>query len=172
MVGKGRKYMIKFRELNKTENEIKAYHKMRCELYIKTLGHIQHSEQDLYDEMLLILKGECFYKNELSWHIFVAENDMSELVGFIELSIYPELSFCDSKPIGYIEAWFVDDKLRNQGVGKGLVKFVEEWLKGNNIVELASDAEILNESSHKAHKAVGFIEAYTDIEGIFYKKFL
>lgn len=162
--------MIKYRELSKTEEEIKEYHKMRCDLYIKSLGHIKHTEQELYEEMLLILKGESFYKNELSWHIFVAENDSGDLVGFIEITIYPDLNFYNSKPVGYVEAWYVNDDNRYHGIGKGLVKKVEDWLKSNGIVELASDAEIWNELSHKAHKAVGFKKAYTGDEEIFYRK--
>jgi aminoglycoside 6'-N-acetyltransferase I len=164
--------MVKYRELNRTEDEIKAYHNMRCELYIKDLKHIQHSEEELYKEMLNILKGEGFYKNELLWIVFVAVNRADKFVGFVEITVYPELSFCESKPVGYVEAWYTDSDFRCQGIGRGLIKTAEEWLKHNKIKELASDVEIWNEISHKAHRAVGFAKTHEENGCVIYKKSL
>lgn len=163
--------MIIYREIKQTEDEVKAYHQMRCDLYLKDLSH-QYQEKELYDEMQLILKGEGFYKNELLWKVFVAENQLGDLLGFVEISIYPELDYCETKPVGFVEAWYTADQYRKQGVGKGLINHVEEWLKENHITSLGSDAEIWNELSHKAHIAVGFVKSHEEDGCYIYKKSL
>lgn len=161
--------MVTFRELNQTEDEIKAYHQMRCNLYLKDLNH-KYYERELYDEMQLILKGEGFYKNELLWKVFVAENLLGDLLGFVEISIYPELDYCETKPVGYVEAWYADQQYRKQGIGKGLIHHAEEWLKHRHIAILVSDAELWNELSHKAHTAVGFVKSHEEDGCFIYKK--
>lgn len=105
--------MINYRMINKADiKEISEYHRMRYILWPK------HEEHELYEEMLKILNGRIFYRNELSWTIFVAARESGELGGFIEITLYPELDFTNSKPVGFIEGWYVDEDLRRTGVGR------------------------------------------------------
>ncbi|WP_041703702.1 GNAT family N-acetyltransferase [Lachnoclostridium phytofermentans] len=131
-----------------------------------------HNENELYNEMLQILEGKTFYKNELSWTVFVAVRENGSLGGFIEITIYPQLDLCDSKPIGYIEGWYVDEDLRNSGVGKRLVDIAQKWAVENECTEIASDVEVDNKVSQLAHQALGFNKYHEANECIFYKKSL
>lgn len=155
---------MEYRIISKNDIEISEYHRMRYTLWS------DHNEKELYDEMLQILKGKTFYKNELSWTVFVAVRENGELGGFIEVTLYPELDFCDSKPIGFIEGWYVDDDLRKNGVGKKLVEIASRWVIKNNCAEIASDVEFDNIGSQKAHEALGFIKYHADNKCFFYKR--
>ncbi|MCT4687614.1 GNAT family N-acetyltransferase [Vallitalea sp.] len=154
--------MLKYRQI--INNEIEKKHRMRYALW----SH--HTEKELWNEMEYILKGENFYKNELLWIVFVSVRDNGKLGGFIEITLYPELDFCDSKPVGYIEGWYVDKDLRMQGVGKNLVKVAENWLRENNCLEIASDVEFHNKISQHAHTALGFNHSHIKDKCIFYNK--
>ena len=89
---------------------------------------------------------------------YVAENGGNHLLGFIELNIrnYAEGSIKPEVP--YIEGWYVDPGYRNKNIGRLLVETAEKWVKSIGYDEIASDSEIDNINSIKAHKALGFEE--------------
>lgn len=82
------------------------------------------------------------------------------LGAFIELSIRNRVDGSMSERVGYVEGWYVDPDLRGQGIGAQLIKAAEEWTRSLGLTELASDAELENESSIAAHKALGFHETF------------
>lgn len=88
----------------------------------------------------------------------VAELEDGSLCGFLEAGTRPYAEGCLSSPVGYIEGWWVDPKHRKQGVGAALVNAAEEWAKALGLTEMASDADISNELSHNAHRALGYTE--------------
>ena len=90
--------------------------------------------------------------------VFVAERDKDGLGGFLEAGTRPYADGCDTSPVGYIEGWFVDEDLRQHGVGRALVEAAEGWARGLGLHEMASDAFIANEISLKAHLALGYKE--------------
>src|SRR6188508_1984380 len=66
-----------------------------------------------------------------------------ELAGFAEVSIRVDhVDGTSAAPVPYLEGWFVEEKSRRHGVGRALVRFVEDWARERGFVELASDAEI------------------------------
>ncbi|MEL6328947.1 MAG: GNAT family N-acetyltransferase [Planctomycetota bacterium] len=71
--------------------------------------------------------------------VFMAKNDQGE-------------------PIGFLEGWLVLEHARGRGVGRGLVEACEAWARSHGCREFASDAEIDNEPSARAHAALGFRE--------------
>jgi aminoglycoside 6'-N-acetyltransferase I len=157
--------MHTYRMIDKNnKEEILDYHKMRYNLWP------HHEEDELYREMEKILLGKNFYKDELSWTTFVAVCDCGTLCAFIEITLYPELDFTDSKPTAFIEGWYVDSDFRQLGVGKKLVDTAIEWSQGMGCTEIASDVEEDNLVSQRAHLNLGF-QAVKEEEGcIFYKK--
>jgi aminoglycoside 6'-N-acetyltransferase I len=80
------------------------------------------------------------------------------LAGFVEAGSRPYADGCDTSPVGYVEAWYVDDDLRRQGYGRALLEAAENWARGQGYLEMASDALLDNHTSHAAHRASGYEE--------------
>ena len=90
--------------------------------------------------------------------IFVAERSSGGLGGFIEVGTRNYAEGCASSPVPFVEAWYVDEDLRMQGVGRRLFAAAEDWARAQGFREMASDAEISNEGSIAAHEALGYEE--------------
>jgi len=90
---------------------------------------------------------------------FVAERPQGGLGGFLEASLRGYADGCDTRPVGYIEGWFIDEDLRRQGVGAALVAAAEAWARSQGCREMASDCLIDNTPSQQAHLALGYQEA-------------
>ncbi len=102
---------------------------------------------------------EFFEQPKESLATLVAELDDGVLCGFLEAGTRPYAEGCLSSPVEYIEGWWVDPQHRHKGVGAALVGAAEEWAKKLGLSEMASDADIENELSHNAHRALGYTEA-------------
>ncbi len=92
--------------------------------------------------------------------VFVHERSHGKLGGFIEVSVRHRVDGTMSPRVGYVEGWYVDPDLRGKGVGRTLVAQAEAWAKQMGFTELASDAELENEDSIRAHGALGFRETF------------
>ena len=90
--------------------------------------------------------------------VFVLERPDGLLAGYVEAGERSIADGCLSTPVGYIEAWFVDPDVRRGGNGKALLQAAEDWARRRGRVEMASDALIENEVSHRAHEHSGYIE--------------
>ncbi len=88
----------------------------------------------------------------------LAERPGGGLCGFLEVSLRSKADGCDSTPVGYIEGWYVDEEVRRQGVGRALVEAAEAWARSKGCRQMASDAELWNAVSHRAHEAIGYLE--------------
>jgi aminoglycoside 6'-N-acetyltransferase I len=98
------------------------------------------------------------YEHTDSQLVLVAETDQERLVGFLEASIRPFVEDCHSDHVGYLEGWFVEPDYRKNGIGRKLVQTAENWAREKGCVEMASDAEIGNDSSLNAHQNLGYEE--------------
>ena len=90
--------------------------------------------------------------------IFVAANSDGELVAFIEAGLRGYGEGCDTSPVGYIEAWYVDPHLRGQKLGRELVRAAEGWAREKGCTEMASDTWLDNHASIQAHYKMGYYE--------------
>ena len=86
------------------------------------------------------------------------EGAPAQLGGFVELSIHPHAIGCDSRNVGYLEGWYVDDDLRRTGIGRQLVAAGEAWARSKGCREIASDTLANNTTGLNAHLACGYIE--------------
>ena len=100
---------------------------------------------------------------------FVAVRPDGSLGGFLEAGLRPYADGCDTRPVGYIEGWYVDADLRLQGVGAQLVRAAEDWAREQGCREMASDCDLGNDVSLRAHLALGYAEVGRVIE---FKKWL
>ncbi|HEX2059954.1 MAG TPA: GNAT family N-acetyltransferase [Thermoanaerobaculia bacterium] len=90
---------------------------------------------------------------------FVAEADDGTLIGFAEVSLHSRADGCDpSRPVGFLEGWYVAEPFRRTGVGAALVRATEDWARAQGCTEFASDTWLDNEVSQRAHEALGFEE--------------
>lgn len=80
------------------------------------------------------------------------------LIGFVEVSLRDWAEGCETRPVGYLEAWYVEPEHRRSGVGRRLVEAAENWARERGCTEMGSDAELWNDTSHAAHRAMGFAE--------------
>ena len=88
--------------------------------------------------------------------IFVAAVQ-NRLVGFLHTGLRSHADGCDpSRPVGYIEGWYVEPEYRLRKVGAQLIAAAEQWARRHQCTEMASDTWVDNEASQRAHEALGF----------------
>lgn len=119
-----------------------AWLKMRGELW---------PEDDHAAEVDAFLRGE----RRIAETVLVATRG-TEPVGFLELGLRSYGEGCEGNPVAYVEGWFVDAACRRQGVGRALMEAAERWARARGLTELGSDANIDNQASEAAHRALGF----------------
>lgn len=100
--------------------------------------------------------GDDLFSPGSTW--FVLDRGDGRLGGYIEAGTRPYADGCDTSPVAYVEAWFVDEDLRRHGWGGRLVAAVEAWARGAGHRELASGALLDNATSIAAHESLGFRE--------------
>jgi aminoglycoside 6'-N-acetyltransferase I len=97
-----------------------------------------------------------FAVNEAAY--FVAEGADGAVCGFVEVGTRPYADGCDSSPVGYVEAWWVDPAARRTGIGRALLDAAEGWVRTRGLTEIASDTQLGNEVSRLGHLSAGFEE--------------
>ncbi len=90
--------------------------------------------------------------------VFFAVRSGGGLGGFLEAAIRPWAIGCDRRPVGYIEGWYVDEDIRRRVVGRSLIAEAERWARARGCRQMASDTELWNDVSHRAHGALGYQE--------------
>ncbi len=90
--------------------------------------------------------------------VFLAEREDGSVAGFVEVGARPYADGCDTSPVGYIEAWYVDPDARRKGYGRALLAAAENWARSRGYREIASDAQLNNEISYEAHRRAGYTE--------------
>jgi aminoglycoside 6'-N-acetyltransferase I len=90
--------------------------------------------------------------------VFVATRADGSLVAFIEASLREFAEGCETSPVGYIEAWFVDENIRGQKLGRELILTAENWARERGCTEMGSDTWLENEVSIQAHRKTGYDE--------------
>ena len=89
--------------------------------------------------------------------ILVIDGDDGALAGFAEVTLRSRADGCDpSRPVGYLEGWYIVESHRRRGYGATLLQAAEEWARAQGCTEMASDTWIDNEISQRAHEALGF----------------
>jgi aminoglycoside 6'-N-acetyltransferase I len=89
--------------------------------------------------------------------VFISDEG-NAATGFLELAVRPFSDGCESMPVPHVEAWYVEPHLRGRGIGRALMAAAETWAVSRGFTELASDTELSNEASVRAHLRCGFTE--------------
>ncbi len=90
--------------------------------------------------------------------VFLAIRPDGRPGGFIEAGTRKYAEGCETSPVGFIEGWYVDPDLRQQGVGAALVRAAEDWARSLGLTEMGSDTWLDNETSIQAHLKLGYQE--------------
>jgi aminoglycoside 6'-N-acetyltransferase I len=115
----------------------------------------ESSAEEHAQELVSILAGKP--PTVLPLVVLVAEAEDGTLVGFLEAGLRSHADGCnEAHAVGYVEGWYVAAKFRRCGVGAELLRTAEDWARAQGCVEMASDAEIENDGSQRAHEALGF----------------
>jgi aminoglycoside 6'-N-acetyltransferase I len=113
------------------------------------------SSEEHAREVAAILDGTAALTMPLV--ILVAETSGGRLVGFLEVNLRSHADGCNpGRPVGYIEGWYVSGNYRRHGVGRSLLSAAEDWARRQGCVEMASDTWLDNETSQRAHEALGY----------------
>ena len=110
------------------------------------------SDEEHHAEMIDI------YEHTDTQLVLVADVGNGKLAGFLEASIRPFVEDCRTDNVGYLEGWFVEPGFRRYGIGGKLVRGGEDWARKKGSTEMASDAEVGNDLSLKAHLSLGYEE--------------
>jgi aminoglycoside 6'-N-acetyltransferase I len=111
----------------------------------------QYPEADL-------ARGMRDWRARADAEVFVLERGEGALAGFLEVGARPYADGCETSPVGYIEAWYVDPDVRRHGHGRALVAAAERWARERGYREMASDAQLDNLVGHAAHRRAGYEE--------------
>ena len=90
--------------------------------------------------------------------VFIASTDDEQRVAFVEVGLHNYAEGCDTSPVGYIEAWYVDPHVRGQKLGRELINIAEQWAREKGVTEMASDTWLDNHASIQAHLKMGYSE--------------
>jgi aminoglycoside 6'-N-acetyltransferase I len=89
--------------------------------------------------------------------ILVAEASNRGLAGFLEVDLRSHADGCNpSRPVGYVEGWYVEKNHRHRGIGRRLLAAAEDWARSQGCVEVASDTWVDNHLSQRVHEALGY----------------
>jgi len=91
--------------------------------------------------------------------VFFAIGEDGRPCGFVEASKRDYGEGCETSPVGYIEGWYVDQDMRQRGIGTMLVRAAEDWARSLGLTEMGSDTWLDNELGIRAHLKVGYEEA-------------
>ena len=90
--------------------------------------------------------------------VFLAVDVHGKLVAFIEVGLRDYAEGCETSPVGYVLAWYVDPHVRGQKLGRELLRVAEGWAREKGCTEMASDTWLENEASIQAHLKMGYYE--------------
>src|SRR4051812_16810117 len=111
----------------------------------------QYSAEDL-------AAGMRAHRARSDGHVFVVEGDDGSIAGFVGGGAGEYADGCETSPVGYVEAWYVDPDARRSGYGRALLEAAEAWARGRGYREMASDARLGNDVSRAAHLRSGYQE--------------
>lgn len=79
--------------------------------------------------------------------------------GFAEVSVRRDhVTGTGAATVPFLEGWYVAADWRRRGVGRALIDFAINWARQQGYRELASDVELDNHHSQRAHQRLGFVE--------------
>ena len=131
-----------------THSDLTEWLRMRQSLWPNTDSEAQLADMDIWlaraETTVIVVPRSC--------------GANAGLAGFAEVGTRSVADSCESSPVAYLEGWYVDPDMRRKGVGAALVRAAEAWAREKGLREFASDTQLANTGSQRAHVALGFTE--------------
>lgn len=108
-------------------------------------------EKNNYDNSLEAVKIKNFYINYIekeNYQIFLCEEEKN-IVGYIYIII--------NNKTAKIDALYIEEKYRNQGIGANLIESALSWIKEKNIKNIELNVLTQNKQAKKLYEKYGFI---------------
>ena len=100
---------------------------------------------------------EWFQREDAATFVAVDSATPDILAGYADVGERSVVDGCEG-PAAYLEAWYVKDQWRKQGIGEALIRACETWARSRGYSEMGSDALLDNTESQRLHKKFGFDE--------------
>jgi aminoglycoside 6'-N-acetyltransferase I len=100
---------------------------------------------------------EWFARKDAATFVAFDADDPDTLVGYADVGERSVVEGAEG-PAAYLEAWYVKDASRKQGIGEALIKACADWARDRGYTEMGSDALLENELSQRLHLKFGFEE--------------
>lgn len=141
----------------------RIYEEKDCELCDDFLSRLNSCEAEFDDVLNGSFKFSDIHKNSLkNDFVYIAIAYQDKPVGYIFSYLKANKGKVHNKNVIEIEALFVDENYRKQGIGKRLIESVDEWAKntfGDYVIELHAINNNIN--SIEFYKNLGFKAART-----------
>lgn len=112
-------------------------------------------DSDDYDELKHEFIDMCDNTETTCFIKFIDD----KAIGFANVCLrHDYVEGCETSPVAYLEAIYVDEEHRHLGYANELVKRCEDWGREQGAKEFASDCILTNTDSYKFHIAIGFTE--------------
>jgi aminoglycoside 6'-N-acetyltransferase I len=105
-----------------------------------------------------LAQGMRMVRGQDEYEVFVIDRSNGSLAGYVEVGTRSYADGCNTSPVAYIEAWYVEPDVRRAGFGRGLLAAAEDWARSKGYAEMGSDALLDNYVSHRAHQRSGYQE--------------
>ncbi|GAP99646.1 aminoglycoside 6'-N-acetyltransferase [Leptolyngbya sp. NIES-2104] len=89
----------------------------------------------------------------------LVKTETGNAIAFMNLSLRSDyVPGATQSPVAFVEGIYVQPQYQQQGIGKALIQYAEQWARSQGCTELASDALLENTASHAFHRQIGFQE--------------
>lgn len=107
-----------------------------------------------YKDLEKYLKSLINIKNSV---LIVVENE-NKIIGFLEGGIEDTSNEMNFDKIGIIDNIFIEEKFRNKGIAKKLLKYIFEYFKSENIEYIQINTDARNKIGREFWKKNNFFE--------------
>jgi L-amino acid N-acyltransferase YncA len=100
---------------------------------------------------------QWFSRQDAATFVAIDPEDSDTLIGYADVGERSVVEGAEG-PAAYLEAWYVKESWRKQGLGEALIRACADWARQQGYTEMGSDALLDNTLSQRLHVKFGFEE--------------
>ena len=102
-------------------------------------------------------RADWFARPDAATFVAVDAQHPETLVGYADVGERSVVEGAEGAA-AYLEAWYVKEPWRKQGIGEALIGACADWARAQGYTEMGSDALLENTVSQRLHRKFGFDE--------------